>query len=140
MRHSSDMLSLAANAVIAIALLTTPCLCILAYRTWTKSLRQTLSRTRSVLGLTSVLLTFLNWLALICIFALALAKFRSGFGAYIDMEIETNFEIWEQISFLLLVVAVILGFALKKSARIQAVVAGTLMVAIWVVGYFGGRN
>ena len=88
----------------------------------------------------SVLLTFLNWLALICIFGLSLARFRSGFGAYINREIATSFEIWAPISFLLLVLAVILGFALKKSARIQAVVAGTLMVAIWVVGHFGGRN
>ncbi len=134
------MLTLAPPAFIVISLLATPCLCILAYHTWTKSIRQSLSRTRSALGMTSVVLTFLNWLALICIIAIARARFRSGFGAYINMEISLNLENWIPISLLLLVVAAIFGFALEKSARIQAVAAGALMVAVWVVGILGGRN
>jgi len=92
------------------------------------------------MGMTSVLLTFLNWLALICIIAIGRARFRSGLGAYINMEITMNLLNWVPISFLLLVVAVILGFSLKKSARIQAVAAGALMAAVWVVGILGGRN
>lgn len=140
MRDYAGLPTLAANVFTAITLLSTPCLCMLAYLAWTKSIRQSLSRTRSALGITSVVLTSLNWLALICFMALAKARFRSGFGAFIHSIFQENFDTWAPVSILLLVVAVILGFALKKSARVKAVAAGALMVAVWVVNILGGLN
>ncbi len=123
-----------------LALLTTPCLCMLAYRTWTMSIRHSLSRTRSALGITSVVLTSLNWLALMGFLAIEKARLRSGFGAYIKSQIAMIQDTFVSVSFLLLIVAVILGFALQKSARIQAVGAGLLMVAFWIVGILGRLN
>jgi hypothetical protein len=123
-----------------ITFLTTPCLCMLAYRAWTKSIRQSLSQTRSALGITSVALTSLNWLALMCFIAIEKARLHSGFGAYIKSQIAMNQDTFVSVSFLLSVIAVILGVALQKSARIQAVAAGLLLVAFWVVGILGGLN
>ncbi len=90
------------------------------------------------MGLTSLALTFLNWLWLVFVFALA--RVKSGLGSDINMRISASFDVWAPISFMLVVTAFFLGFTLKKSARVQAVAAGTLMIAVWLVGYLCGRN
>lgn len=90
------------------------------------------------MGLTSVSLTLLNWLWLF--FAFAIARVKSGLGSHISMSIWASFNVWAPISFMLVVTAFFLGFTLKKSARVQAVAAGTLLIAVWVIGHLGGRN
>lgn len=96
------------------ALFLSPFLCVLAYRTWAGNVRQDLSPVRSALGVTSLAITFLNWI----VFVLLIMT-----GGH-------NSELWVSISFASVTGALILGFAFKKSARTLAL-AGAPWVAIW---------
>jgi membrane associated rhomboid family serine protease len=100
------------KALMFAILVVSPCLCIFAYRTWTIRVRQNLSRWRNVLGVASIALMFLNWLAFVLVIILR--------RQYIDLETRAP------TSFLVSVLAVVLAFALKKSPRIQVVAVGIL--------------
>jgi len=104
-----------------------PCLAILAYRGWTKGLRHELPRWRNALGMTSIVVTFLSWFGL-SMFALLVLLDRIG--------LNTNFfsfsPDWMPAIALLVLAGTSLAFALKGASRIEAIVAGLLMVAAWM--------
>lgn len=99
-----------------------PILTLLALRGWAKRWRQELPLWRGALGLTSIVVTLLGWLILLL---LPLAD-RIG--------LKTNFfspDLVPPIAFLVLA-GTCLGFALRGASRIEAIVAGLLMVAAWL--------
>jgi hypothetical protein len=99
-----------------------PCLTILAYRGWTKRLRHELPRWRSALGLASLVVTLLSWF---CLAILALS-------ALMDLNAGSSTPDWVGPIALVLIVGTSLAFALKGASRIEAIVAGLLMVAAWM--------
>jgi hypothetical protein len=110
-----------------ISFLAVPCLTVLAYRGWTKGLRQGLPRWRNALGMASIVVTFLSWFGL-SMFALFVLLDRIG--------LKTNFfsfsPDWMPAIALLVLAGTSLAFALKGASRIEAIVAGLLMVAAWM--------
>jgi hypothetical protein len=110
-----------------ITFLAVPCLTVLAYRGWAKGLRQGLPRWRNALGMTSIVVTFLSWFGL-SMFALFVLLDRIG--------LNTNFfsflPDWMPAIALLVLAGTSLAFALKGASRIEAIVAGLLMVTAWM--------
>ena len=101
---------------------TVPCLAILAYRGWAKSLRQQLPRWRNALGLASMVVTLLSWFGLAILALSALMDLNANFFS----------PDWMPPIAFLTVAGTSLAFALRGSSRIEAIVAGLLMVAAWI--------
>ena len=105
-----------------------PCLAILAYRGWARSLRQELPHWRSALGLASIVVTFLSWSSLSMSALLVLLE-RIGFN--------TNFfsfsPDWIPPIALLVLAGTSLAIALRGASRIEAIVAGLMMVVAWIM-------
>jgi len=101
------------------ALLAIPCLTVLAYRGWAKRLRTELPRWRTILGLTSILMTILASLAFISFFLLIVLYRMNLNGDYL-LILET--------------VALTLGipsaFALKSPSRPQILSADLFMILL----------
>jgi hypothetical protein len=106
--------------VVGLAMLIAiPCLVILAFRAWASRLRRVLPRWRSVLGVASMLFTFISWLGLIV-----------PSGIYLLTGFNSNFiesPVWEITTLLLIGAEIPLAFALTGSPRVQAVLAALLM-------------
>jgi hypothetical protein len=58
-----------------------PCLAILAYRGWARSLRQELPHWRNALGLASIVVTFLSW------FSYMLSGIGQGYSSPADVRV-----------------------------------------------------
>ncbi len=126
-RHVLEILIELLFIAISVA---TPFLAVLAIRGRTKRAQQNLPRWRKVLGLISVLLTLVNWLAFV--FALFAMRIGLQVGPYVDS--------YAAISVIIAILGAGLGCALRGTARIQAVVGGSLMATIWLIGILVGRN
>jgi len=111
------------------ASIATPFFSVLAYRGWLEHARQEPLRWRSILGLASILLTFMAWLISVLLLL----------AAQIGIQVRTYLYSWPAISILIAIVGASLGFVLKGAARIQAIVAGSLMAAIWIIEIVTGR-
>jgi hypothetical protein len=98
-----------------------PCLAILTYRGWTEGLRHELPRWRSALGITSIVITFLSWSSLAILPLLDRIGINTGFFS-VD---------WTTPIALLVLAGTSMAFALRGAPRIEAIVAGLLMVAAW---------
>lgn len=118
-RHPVEILgfSLGGAAFVAAAFLI-----VLAYRSWTEGLRQDLPRWRSVLGVASILGTFLSWLALAILASLVLLHFNANlFPPY-----------WITRMARLTLAGTCFALALGRASRIEAITAGLLMTTAWL--------
>lgn len=97
-------------------MLAIPGLVLLAYRGWAKHLRKILPPWCSALGVTSILIAFLNLLALIIPFLLAVMR--------LNTHILTDD--WIGAVSLFVVISMCLGFALRGAPRVQIILAGLL--------------
>jgi prepilin signal peptidase PulO-like enzyme (type II secretory pathway) len=107
--------------IMVTAFVAVPCLTVLAYRGWAKNSRQDLPRWRSVLGITSISVTFLNWFGCTILALSALVDFNIPFSSD-----------WVSPLALLVLLGTCLALALRGAPRLQAIVAGVLMVAVWL--------
>jgi hypothetical protein len=107
-----------------VTFLAVPCLTVLAYRGWTKGLRKGLPRWRNALGMTSIVVTFLSWFSLSMFALLALLDLNTNFFSFSPD--------WMPAIALLVLAGTSLACALKGASRIEAIVAGLLMVAAWM--------
>ena len=107
----------------AVATFAPPALVVLAYLGWVKRLRENLPRWRSLIGVTSIALTLLNWLIFLALAFVLL------------MHLQANFFTagWTAINALTAAISTSLAFALKGTPRTQAVVAGLFMTSIWMI-------
>src|SRR2546428_13071926 len=119
---TEEILTLCRGGVAFVAV---PGLAILAYRGWTQGLRQELPRWRSALGPASILVTFLSWFGLAILALSALMDLNANFFNFFSPD-------WIPPIALLTVVGTSLAFALRGASRIEAIVAGLLMVAAWL--------
>ena len=108
------LVSLAITANVAI-----PCLTGSAYRGWARRWRNELSRWRSTLGLTSMVVTFLSWLAFVVVFSLM--------GLF---KIPMKLDFLPGLELLLVFIGISLASTLKGTARMQSLAAGFLMVVV----------
>jgi hypothetical protein len=110
--------SLMIATIVAIPFLTA-----LAYRGWAKRGRQDLPHWRSSLGMASIVLTFVSWLIL------------GGLALSVRIGINTSLfpPYWMAPIALLVFVGTCLGFAWRGTSRIEAIVAGLLMVTAWLM-------
>ncbi|SRR6266567_3052667 len=115
------MLSDMSKLLGAITFVAVPCLAILAYRGWAKSVRQKLPHWRNALGIMSIVLTSLSWSSLAILPLLGRIDVSTGFFS-VD---------WISPIAFLTVAGTFLAFALKGASRIEAIVASLLMVAAW---------
>lgn len=99
-----------------VLVLAIPGLVLLAYRGWAKHLRKILPPWCSALGVTSILIAFLNLLALIIPFLLAVMR--------LNTHILTDD--WIGAVSLFVVISMCLGFALRGAPRVQIILAGLL--------------
>ena len=121
---TKEILALCLEGVTFLAV---PCLTVLAYRGWTKGLRQGLPRWRNALGMASIIVTFLSWFGL-SMFALLALLDRMGLNAnFFSFSLD-----WMPAIALLALAGTSLAFALRGASRIEAIVAGLLMVAAWM--------
>ena len=109
----------------ALTFVAVPSLAILAYRAWAKSLRHELPSWRSALGLASVVITLLSWFGLAVLALSALMDLNAG--SYL-------LDSLGPIA-LVVIAGTTLGFALRGASRIEAIVAGLLMVAAWITSF-----
>ena len=117
--HWTSSISAVFNGVIFLSM---PILTALAIRGWTRRWRQELPRWRSTLGLASMVVTLLSWfglafLALSVIMDLNAGSYSSDLGGLIALAV---------------IAGTSLAFALRGASRIEALVAGLLMVAAWL--------
>src|SRR5260370_30146624 len=118
---TKEILALCLEGVTFLAV---PCLTVLAYRGWTKGLRQGLPRWRNALGMTSIMVTFLSWFGL-SMFALLALLDRMGLNAnFFSFSPD-----WMPAITLLVLAGTSLAFALRGASRIEEIWAGFLMVA-----------
>jgi len=103
----------------SVTFVTILCLMILAYRGWTRNLRQTLPHWRNALGVTSMALTFLCWSILAILFL----------ADRLDVNSRLFFDWWVTAIALLAILGACLAFALRGAPRIAAIAAGLLMFA-----------
>ena len=106
------------------AALASAVLSVLAYRGWAKHARKDLARWRSVVGILSIVIASLSWLALVIPVVLDLM----GFDANIITSARAG------IILLLAVAGTPLAFALRGASRVQALLAALLIVALWLAG------
>jgi len=106
---------------IAVAL-AIPVLTVLAWRGWAKHVRKDLPHWRSVIGVISILITFLSWLAFMGLFLLVGLDSRT---------VDNLVEAWLSAVLLMAFIGISLAFALRGISRAQVILAGLLMVALW---------
>lgn len=98
-----------------------PFLTVLAYRGWVKIGRKELPHWRSILGVTSIAITFLGWLSFVIVLASSLIGGRT-FLSPLD---------WEGALAGFVAIGMLFGLALNGASRLQAVAAALLMVALF---------
>jgi len=106
------------------AALAIPALAILAYRGWARGVREQVARWRSTLGVMSIAFTFLGWIGLVVPFIFGLMGFNVDFVG----------STWITALFYFGVIAISLAFALRGTSRVQALLAGLLVLALWFAG------
>lgn len=111
-----------ADCLMGVTFVAVPTLATLAYRTWKKQLRDQLAHWRSALGITSIVVTFLSWASLAILALLARLDINTDFFS-VD---------WTGPIALLVLAGTSLALALRGSSRIEAIVAGLLMVGAWI--------
>jgi hypothetical protein len=110
------------NILSIVMFFAVPCLIFLAYRGWAKSSANELPRWRRALGLTSILLISLSWLAPV-VFFLLVGLFRAHLSDDILIIV---------VPFALLM-GMISAFALRTPSRPLTLCAGLLMILIlWI--------
>ena len=107
------------NILYSIVILAIPCLTFLAYRGWAECSANELHRWRRALGLTSILLISLSWLAFVGFFFL-IGLFRAHISGDILMLV---------VAFTLLI-GLLSAFTLRTPSRSQALCAGLLMILL----------
>jgi hypothetical protein len=111
----SDILGL----LFIIMILVIPCLTFLAFRGWAKRLPNELPRWRRALGLTSILLISLSWLAYVGFFLL-ISLFRAHLSD----------DIWMFVVSLTLLIGMLSAFALRTPSRPLTLCAGLLLILV----------
>jgi len=106
---------------IAVAL-AIPVLTVLAWRGWAKHVRKDLPHWRSVIGVISILITFLR---LACVYG-SLPP-----GGLDSRTVDNLVEAWLSAVLLMAFIGISLAFALRGISRAQVILAGLLMVALW---------
>ena len=109
------------TVAVILAIIGVPALMVMAYLQWRRNGQTGLPKWRSYLGCASIVLTFLNWLFFIMAVGLALLDFsvesflwRGVFDHQIDAAFASG----------------LLGLALQRTARLQAITGGLLMLVL----------
>jgi 4-amino-4-deoxy-L-arabinose transferase-like glycosyltransferase len=109
------------------ALAVVPILLLIAWRSWAKDDRAELTAWRSGVGLTALLILSLNWgLALLADAPQLLDRHT------LPLNIKS---VAYFLSFPLDIDAMVLAFALRGAARLEAIFAGMLLLVCWPGGY-----
>ena len=118
---SKNAMDILDESLAIAAFVLTPCLASLSYVRWRKRLRQSLPRWRNALGLISIAITLLNWVTFMVL------------GISDRIGLRTNFisDDWALPVAFLVLAGTSFAFALRGAARIQAIVAGLLMIGAW---------
>jgi CubicO group peptidase (beta-lactamase class C family) len=116
--HPAAILGLSLGGFTFVAV---PGLVASAFWTWSRSLRQGLSRWRSILGLTSMAVSFLSWIGLAIL----------AFSVLMNLNTD-SFPSWIPLIAVLTAAGPILACALTGASRIEGIVAGLFMVASWL--------
>jgi hypothetical protein len=111
-----------------IGLIAVPILLVLAYRGWVKMVRAELSQWRNGLAFPAFLITFANWVAV------AALELPSLINPSMPRSTVLNGDMLI-LSRSLSLLAVVLSLALRRGPRIQALLAGLLMLLSWPIGY-----
>jgi hypothetical protein len=111
-----------------VGLVGVPILLFLACRGWIKGLRAELPPWRNALCVSALLLLLLNWLGAAVLEAPVFVNPRMPRSAGL-------MEVMLTLSHPLGIDMVVLAFAFRRGPRVQAVLAGFLMLASWPLGY-----
>jgi len=103
------------TAIVAI-----PCLTALAYRSWSKHWRHTLSHLRRTLGTVSIAVTFLSWATYVGSFLL------NDIG--LNRALDSVF--WLPTMVFMLATGIFFALTLRGPARVQTLFAGLLMILL----------
>jgi hypothetical protein len=114
--------------VSLLGLVGVPILLFLAWKGWTKSVRAELPAWRNGLCISALLLLSLNWLGAAVLEAPVFVNPRMPRPAGLMEAMLT-------LSHLLGIIVIVLAFALRRAPRIQAILAGVLMLVSWPLGY-----
>jgi hypothetical protein len=109
-------------------LLCVPILLFVAWREWRQRDRECLPQWRNGIALTGLLIISIHWLVVVLLDAPELL--HSHIPGFIDLK-----WIVYHLSQGLDVAAIVLLFALKRVARLEAILAGMLMLVCWPGGY-----
>jgi CubicO group peptidase (beta-lactamase class C family) len=125
--HPAEIFGVALGGIAFVAV---PCLVALACWTWSQGLRGQLPKWRSFLGLGSIVVIFVNWFGLAVLALSVLMSLDTG---------DFSPDWMHRIAFLT-VAGTLLAFALRGTARIEAILAGVFMVAAWVTSLASYRS
>jgi hypothetical protein len=115
-------------ALALVSLVAIPILLLLAWRGWTRSVRAELPAWRNGLCISALLLLFLDWLGAVVLEVPILVNPRMTRPAGLMEDMLT-------LSHPLCVIVIVLAFSFRRVPRIQAVLAGLLMLVSWPMGY-----
>lgn len=111
-----------------VGLVSVPILLFLAWRGWTKSVRAELPPWRNAMCISALLLLSLNWLGPAVLEVPVFVNPRMPRPAGLMDAMLT-------LSHPFGIVVLLLAFAFRRVPRVQAVLAGLLMLASWPLGY-----
>ncbi len=115
-------------AVSLVGLVSVPILLFLAWRRWTKSVRAELPVWRNGLCISALVLLSLNWLGVAVLEVPVFVNPQMTRPAGLMEDMLT-------LSHAFSIVVVVLAFAFRRASRMQAVLAGLLMLVSWPMGY-----
>ena len=111
-----------------VGLVSVPILLILAWRGWAKQVRAELPPWRNGLCISALFLLSLNWLGAAVLEVPVFVSPRMTRPAVLMEGMLT-------LSRLFCIIVIVLAFALRRVPRVQAVLAGLVMLVSWPLGY-----
>jgi hypothetical protein len=118
----NESLQVLAAISVMVALLAVPVLSTISCRIWVNIIRGDIPRWRSTLGIASIFLTILSWVAFVTPILLHMLRMDS---ALVGVD-------WDEVVLLLIIAGSILALTLKRSPRIFQVTASLLMYVLWI--------
>lgn len=100
-------------------------LILLAGREWIQRTRLELPQWRNLVGASSIVLTAVNWLVILCLVL----------GVVLNVRMHHVADQWFDIAPVAGIVAALLALALKGKSRFRAAAAGLLMLLFWMTSF-----
>jgi hypothetical protein len=128
--NKHELVEMLAGILGLAAFVAIPFLAAIAYRGYLQRIRANLSTPRRFLGMGSLVCTVMSW----------------GGYAYLAFAVSTRkrtdffTDAWMVAAVLVSLSAIVLSLALKGRPRIWALVATSLMSALWTMSYLGGQG